>query len=105
MIRLDYSADEWPVLGSGDEKTMQRRFISHESRKGSALGSCLTGRLGWAAVAEQGHDTSTLHSGDLCEAWPRGLCDLVLNRDKAHLRLNVLGWAKPSAPQISAEPK
>lgn len=68
MIRLEYSADEQSALGFGDEETMQRRLLSHESRKGRALGSCLTGSLGWAAVAEQGHDTSTLHSGDLCEA-------------------------------------
>lgn len=29
----------------------------------------------------------------------------MLNRDKAYPRLCVLCWAKPSAPQVSAEPK
>lgn len=83
-------ADERPALGLGDEETIQRRLLSHESREGKALGSCLTGRLGWAAVGEQRHDPSTLHSDGLCEAWPRGFCDLVLNRDNTHPRLHVL---------------
>lgn len=91
MIRLEYMADGKPALSFEYEDAIQRRLLSHEYRKWGASGSY-----------HREIRVDCCRSRDM-KAWPGDLCDPVLNMGKAHLRLCVLCWAKPSAPQISAE--